>query len=488
MGQGDPVQMDCKETFDETGPCLPVRRITSWGIIHDPCHHHDDETEKPLRHQRSLSLPISPVGTPSGAARHPVTDVGTLGPDASKDLENMPLFDFNLEGQVLGGGAKGIVQLATDPDQKNKFAVKRLECDLSCPVRFLEICKDGGEVLHIEGFLPTPHKMQGEWSGRITHIPSNPHAAEPLDPDTLNNCIVLVRRGGGIPFLRKCLNVQSSGARGIVFINGDDSLEPYSVGTIDAAPLPTLLIMRSDGEAALEMLSSNQLETASCCNATVRTDVGHELMICKRLPPHQHVVKMLNAWQEGEGAVMVMELCSGGRLSSVPSAIPQALLLMKQMLMAIAHLHAYGVCHRDIKPDNLLLTQPIQETGARLVLIDFSMASTAHRMCVACGSPRYLAPEVLCGTYNLKCDLWSAGVVADELLFGQHYLGEASDNKILDFLASEKPVHIPHATRRADEVPQLTCDMLLGLLLRNPEKRLTALEALEHPCFRDPEG
>ena len=84
--------------------------------------------------------------------------------------------------------------------------------------------------------------------------------------------------------------------------------------------------------------------------------------------------------------------------------------LMKKMLRAINHMHSYGVVHRDIKPENILITP-----DGELKFIDFGLSksnelSSSGRnkklMSTITGTPYYLAPEVLAGKYDSKCDLW----------------------------------------------------------------------------------
>merc|ERR1719326_1448347 len=101
-----------------------------------------------------------------------------------------------------------------------------------------------------------------------------------------------------------------------------------------------------------------------------------------------------------------MELCSGGQLKE-NIGLKDAQKFTAQMVDAVQHLHAFGVCHRDLKLSNFLLTAPLNDPDAALVLIDFSMATRSCRASLCCGSVPYLAPEVLKGSYGLERDVWS---------------------------------------------------------------------------------
>lgn len=94
------------------------------------------------------------------------------------------------------------------------------------------------------------------------------------------------------------------------------------------------------------------------------------------------------------------------------------------MLRAIRFLHDNGCTHRDIKPENFLFenTQP----DAEIKLIDFGLSckyktkETKKTMHSVVGTPNYVAPEVLKGSYGTSCDLWSVGVILYLVLCGMY--------------------------------------------------------------------
>lgn len=97
----------------------------------------------------------------------------------------------------------------------------------------------------------------------------------------------------------------------------------------------------------------------------------------------------------------------------------EAAQVIKQLTNAIAYCHANKIAHRDIKPENIL----IDEATGSIKLIDFgtSMHYTedSPKMVEQYGTPYYIAPEVLKGSYNQKCDMWSVGVIMYILLSGE---------------------------------------------------------------------
>lgn len=301
----------------------------------------------------------------------------------------------------------------------------------------------------------------------------------------------------------------------MIIVNTHDYTEEYALGGIEN-PIPSVLVGSLDGEVMLsflqtseaavsEQLGDSTLSSGSCL-VEVRTDVEHEVAVCQRLPPHPHVIQILDTWDEEDSPVVVTEICSGGKVlrgfgSDVKGHADTALRLLKQMLAGVAHLHANGVCHRDLKPENLLMTRPIGDADARLVIIDFSMSALTRSMTVPCGSARYLAPEVISGRYGLPRDVWAVGVVAYELFWAVHPFEAPTDSEVIEAICKETPVQIPPAELRPfsfdivahewsfesgfSELPESALSLMRSLLERDPALRPTAAEALRHPALQD---
>ncbi|CDJ48035.1 ULK kinase, putative [Eimeria brunetti] len=94
------------------------------------------------------------------------------------------------------------------------------------------------------------------------------------------------------------------------------------------------------------------------------------------------------------------------------------------MLAAVKYLHEHGFIHRDIKAENFMFKS--ERDYYPLFMIDFGLATKYKKgeiQTSICGSPRYIAPEVLRRAYTEKCDMWSLGVVVYLMLFGVHPFG-----------------------------------------------------------------
>lgn len=106
----------------------------------------------------------------------------------------------------------------------------------------------------------------------------------------------------------------------------------------------------------------------------------------------------------------------------------------RQILSAITYCHSKGVVHRDLKPENILI-ESIQENGKiNIKIIDFGTAlfvSPEAKMKETLGTPYYIAPEVLIGSYTEKCDIWSIGVILFIMLSGTAPFNGPTDDDIM---------------------------------------------------------
>jgi len=147
-----------------------------------------------------------------------------------------------------------------------------------------------------------------------------------------------------------------------------------------------------------------------------------EIFLCL---DHPHVARLKDIYQEETTLFFVMECLEGGELFDQVTkrkifTDKDAARTAYEMLLAIGYLHAKDIVHRDIKLENFMYGTK----DGQLKLIDFGF-SRAHKpdnkkLRMVAGTSAYMAPEVLDGSYDRKCDLWSLGVVMFVLLVG-HY-------------------------------------------------------------------
>lgn len=199
---------------------------------------------------------------------------------------------------------------------------------------------------------------------------------------------------------------------------------------------------------------------------------------------HPHIARLVNVYETPQSLSLVMECMQGGELFDRIKATKRfpehrAAQVMKQMLLALHYLHWHGIAHRDVKPENFLYADREAEF---LKLIDFGFSKfrpQGARMKTACGTMAYVAPEVLSEQYTSQCDVWSVGVIAFLLLSGRMpFYG--SDNSMMEQICEARYV-MDHTW---NQLSQESANFTRALLEKDPTRRLTAKQALEHEWIR----
>jgi len=208
----------------------------------------------------------------------------------------------------------------------------------------------------------------------------------------------------------------------------------------------------------------------------------NEIRVLKRLD-HKNVVKLLEAYESRTCVYLVMELVTGGELfdrivEKGSYSEKDAADLIKQVLSAVAYMHEEGVVHRDLKPENLLYYSP--DADSKIMISDFGLSKMEESgvMATACGTPGYVAPEVLAQKpYGKAVDVWSIGVISYILLCGYPPFYDENDaNLFAQILKGEFEFDSPYW----DDISEEAKDFIRSLMCVNVENRLTCQNALEH--------
>lgn len=206
-----------------------------------------------------------------------------------------------------------------------------------------------------------------------------------------------------------------------------------------------------------------------------------EMEILRNLD-HPNVVRIYELFESPHRYYLVMEYCKGGELLEMISkkrrfSEQQAAQIMRQLFSVVGFLHAKGIVHRDLKPENILLED--RDEDLLIKIVDFGAATFLDEHGLAnkiAGTAYYIAPEVLGGTYNSKCDLWSCGVILFILLSGMPPFSGQTDKQVL------AKVRTGAYSLNVDEFRTVSSDAkdLICKLMCPAPTRYTAAQAINH--------
>jgi len=208
-----------------------------------------------------------------------------------------------------------------------------------------------------------------------------------------------------------------------------------------------------------------------------------EVKILKKLK-HPNINSLIETLDTKHHLYMVLELLAGGELfESVVKkkryTEAEAANVIRQVARACEYMHQRGVIHRDLKPENLVY---LDEQNTQICVTDFGLAKFVNYegglMKTACGTPGYVAPEILKQQkYDSQVDLWSIGVILYILLCGFPPFVE-KNLKALYKIIREGKYEFP--SPYWDKVSAEAKDCVGKLLVVDPKKRLTASGLLQH--------
>jgi len=209
-----------------------------------------------------------------------------------------------------------------------------------------------------------------------------------------------------------------------------------------------------------------------------------------------YIIKLFDIFETEKELFLVMELVTGGQLFDRIAEREQysecnAKEVMRQLCVAIEYFHSKGIVHRDLKPENLLLENR-SDTNIKVTDFGFSriiddLHTTDKKLLTTfCGSPGYVAPEIINSEgYNKKVDMWSSGVILYVLLSGYPPFYSEDLNDLLHLIMEgDYFFHSPYW----DDISLEAKDLIKNLLVLDPRKRLTATEVLQHDWFKIDSG
>jgi len=213
-------------------------------------------------------------------------------------------------------------------------------------------------------------------------------------------------------------------------------------------------------------------------------DITREIDIMQDIE-HKNVIRLFEIYDEPKKMNLVMELVTGGELfdrivAKGSYTEKDAAQTMKTLCGALDYLHNKNIVHRDLKPENILYASPADD--AEIKIADFGLArvvSGKDMMKTACGTPGYVAPEILQNKgYNSGAvDVWSAGVILYILLCGFPPFYEEELPALFDQILHAR---YDFPSPWWDKISADAKDLIAKMLELDPKKRLTAGQVLTH--------
>ena len=137
---------------------------------------------------------------------------------------------------------------------------------------------------------------------------------------------------------------------------------------------------------------------------------------------HPNIVKYYETYEDPKYIYLCQELLTGGEIlakeisNGRPYSEAEAAAIFAKLFSALKHCNGINIMHRDIKAENVMYGNENE-----IKMIDFGLATISHsdkERLNMCGTPYYLAPEILSGRYGMPCDIWSSGVLLFQVLTG----------------------------------------------------------------------
>ncbi|XP_033207061.1 phosphorylase b kinase gamma catalytic chain, skeletal muscle/heart isoform isoform X1 [Belonocnema kinseyi] len=223
---------------------------------------------------------------------------------------------------------------------------------------------------------------------------------------------------------------------------------------------------------------------------SMRESTMQEVQILRRVAGHPFIIELHDVFESNTFIFLIFELCKNGELfdyltSVVTLSEKKTRYIMRQVFEGVQHVHNQKIVHRDLKPENILL-----DDSLNVKITDFGFArilEPGDKLFDLCGTPGYLAPEVLkCNMfenaegYGQEVDVWACGVIMFTLLVGCPPFWHRKQMVMLRNIMEGKFSFTSPEWADITDAPK---DLISKLLVVDPKKRICIREALEHSFF-----
>ncbi|CAI2361332.1 unnamed protein product [Moneuplotes crassus] len=216
--------------------------------------------------------------------------------------------------------------------------------------------------------------------------------------------------------------------------------------------------------------------------------VMKEIQMMKSID-HPDIVKILEIYRDPKKLYLVMELVKGEELFDYilrkeRLQEEETRKIIRQLVKIVKYLNSVNIAHRDLKPENIM----INPKTLKIKLLDFGLSSyfeESKNLVSPVGTPYYVAPEVLRGSYGKECDMWSIGIITYICLIGAPPFQGTS---VVDIYQDILNCNLVFNEDDWNQVSEFAMDFVKKLLELNRIRRLSPRRALRHQWFTEEES
>ena len=251
-----------------------------------------------------------------------------------------------------------------------------------------------------------------------------------------------------------------------------------------------------DNKIAMKIIDKNKMNINDNNNILneEKEDMKSEINILKKLS-HPNIVKIFEFYETDNYFYIITEFCKSGELSKYINnnnlTESQLCVIFYQVFSGLMYLHENHIIHGDLKPQNILISSKennsvSNEIYSWIKIIDFGTAKMFKKEIIKgndiVGTLYYIAPEVFSSNsdnYDEKSDIWSVGIILYKALTKKYpFIGKSDDETVLSILENDYDDSL--LMNYSDELK----DLIKNLLMKDPNKRPSAREALNHIWFK----
>ncbi|KAK2900740.1 hypothetical protein QQF64_015263 [Cirrhinus molitorella] len=244
---------------------------------------------------------------------------------------------------------------------------------------------------------------------------------------------------------------------------------------------------KSNGtEYAAKFIKKRRLSSSR--RGVSREEIEREVNILREIQ-HSNIITLHDIFENKTDVILILELVSGGELFDFLAekeslTEEEATQFLKQILDGVHYLHSKRIAHFDLKPENIMLLDK-NVPNPRIKLIDFGIAhqiKDGNEFKNIFGTPEFVAPEIVnYEPLGLEADMWSIGVITYILLSGASpFLGETKQETLTNISA----VNYDFDEEYFSNTSELAKDFIRRLLVKDPKKRMTIEDSLQHPWIK----